>query len=163
MDESQPLNDGGSLSAEISEQMVLAKKVKPLWARKAIVEETIESLEAMETVQPGDYVCRGIHGELWGQKSDKLLEKYSPSEEVETVDGESAEEGKATQWRRFDPKPDAPPVRAIQRHEPFCVQTSWGLLRGKAGDYLVQSTTDLTDVWVVDQAIFEATYQYCAE
>jgi hypothetical protein len=49
-------------------------------------------------------------------------------------------------------------VQAAQIKVAFRVQANWGELSGKANDYVVRSTTDPTDVWIVDRTIFEASY-----
>jgi hypothetical protein len=36
----------------------------------------------------------------------------------------------------------------------------WGELKGKAGDYIVRSIEDTSDIWIVDRAIFEASYEF---
>ena len=52
---------------------------------------------------------------------------------------------------------------AAQVPHSFQVQTKWGLLTGKEGDFLVKNYEDRDndapeDVWIVDQTLFEATY-----
>jgi hypothetical protein len=62
----------------------------------------------------------------------------------------------------FDPKPDAPEVDATSIDRPFQVIAQMGTnLRGKAGDYVVRSTRDLADIWIVGSVIFEASYVRC--
>lgn len=146
------LNPSGKLLAEIEPLLFLALKTKPLWAKQVAEPQEIVSLEGREQVAAGDYVCRGIHGELWPQKLKKLQEKYVASDQF-TDDG----------WQRFDPKPAADPVQAAQISTAFRVQAHWGELTGKPNDYIVRSTTDLTDIWIVDKAIFEASYETCKQ
>lgn len=142
------LNPDGKLLAELEPQLFLAVKTKPLWANQVDEAQQVVSLEGREQVEAGDYVCRGVHGELWPQKSDKLLEKYIASGDID-ADG----------WQRFDPKPEAAPAQAAQVSHAFRVQAHWGELTGKPDDYVVRSTTDPTDIWIVDKAIFEASYE----
>ncbi len=148
MTEPQLLNPDGKLLAEIETQLFLAVKTKPLWAKRVEHAQEVVSLEGREQVSAGDYLCRGIHGELWPQKENKLFEKY-------TASGDFDDQG----WQRFDPKPDITPVQAAQIPSTFRVQANWGELTGKPNDYVVRSSTDPTDIWIVDQAIFEASYE----
>lgn len=148
MKESPLLNPDGHLLPEIVQQLFLARKTKPLWAKKVEVKQEISTLEGRLEVRPGDYLCRGIHGEYWPQKQVKLLDKYVPTDEFD-VDG----------WQRFDSKPDVAPVEVAQIETDFRVTAQWGELKGKSHDYVVRSTTDPTDIWIVDKAIFEASYE----
>lgn len=141
------LNPNGQLIPEIAARMFETRKTKPIWAKRVEAKREIETLEGRLVAATGDYLCRGIVGEYWPQKATKLLEKYVPSGEVD-ADG----------WQRFDPKPDATPVETAQVLKPFRVTAHWGELTGKAHDYVVRSKTDPTDIWIVDKAIFEASY-----
>ena len=129
-----------------------AKKTRPIWARMAEEDQTLTSLEGEEKVSAGDYICRGEAGDMWPQKEERLLSKYDATD---TVD----EEG----WRLFEPKPDSSGVMAAQVDHAFTVEASWGTLSGKPGDFAVKNYEDLDvaypdDVWIVDQALFAATY-----
>lgn len=48
------------------------------------------------------------------------------------------------------------PVRCIQIDEPFKVETLEGILKGKAGDYLMIGVKG--EMYVCDKDIFEETY-----
>lgn len=129
-----------------------AKKTRPIWARKAAEDQTVTTLEGEETVTAGDYLCRGEVGEVWPQKEERLLSKYQATD---TVD----EDG----WRLYTPNPDATGVMAAQVEHAFTVEATWGTLSGKAGDFAVKNFEDRDeaypeDVWIVDQALFRATY-----
>lgn len=50
-------------------------------------------------------------------------------------------------------------VWATQLDGPIDVQTDQGPIHGEAGDYLVANDDPTSDVWVVAQARFEATYE----
>lgn len=149
MNVAELLNPEGQLLPEIARRLREARKTKPIWGKRAEVAGEVETLEGRLQFQHGDYLCRGIVGELWPQKESKLLEKYVAS-------GQFDAEG----WQRFDPKPDSQPVEATQIDHPFRVLAHWGELTGKSGDYLVRSKTDPTDVWIVDKTIFDATYEF---
>jgi hypothetical protein len=133
-----------------------AKKTRPIRAKQLTKAQIVQTLEGTEEVPAGSYLCRGEAGDIWPQKEAELLKRYQPT-------GEADAEG----WQPFAPRPDAQGVMAIQFDHPFTVQTSWGKLSGKAGDYLVKNFADRNakspaDVWIVDQALFAATYERVA-
>lgn len=146
MSSSRLINPDGHLLDEFVARLFVAKKSKPLWAKRVETAQIVDSLEGRQQVKPGDYLCRGIQGECWPQSANKLNEKY-----VATDDWDGG-------WQRFDPRPDAAPVQAAQVHEAFRVHASWGELSGKPNDYVVRSSSDLSDIWIVDRTIFEASY-----
>jgi hypothetical protein len=130
-----------------------AKKVHPIWARQVENDGTVQTLEGKEEVSAGDYLCRGAADEIWPQSAANLEKKYDATDEVD-------EQG----WRKFTPKPDAEGVMAARVAHPFEVRASWGKLSGKAGDFLAKNFADRDvpypdDVWIVDQTLFEATYE----
>lgn len=141
------LNPNGVILPELAARMFETRKNKPIWAKQIERAHTVETLEGHLNANSGDYLCRGIVGECWPQKPEKLLEKYVARREFD-ADG----------WQRFDPKPDASSVEAAQLDTAFRVIAHWGELTGKAHDFVVRSRTDPTDVWIVDKAIFEASY-----
>lgn len=141
------LNPDGELLPELAARMFQTRKSKPIWAKRVEKSQIIETLEGRVEAHPGDYLCRGIVGEHWPQKAEKLLEKYVARNEFN-----------AEGWQRFDPKPDASSVEAAQFDTAFRVMAHWGELTGKAHDFVVRSRTDPSDVWIVDKAIFEASY-----
>jgi hypothetical protein len=143
------MNPDGDLLAAVATRMREARKTKPLWARRVETAQQIESLEGIQQLKAGDYLCRGIQGEYWPQAHKKLLETYNASGEHDT-DG----------FERFDPKPDGKWVQATTIDQPFRVVAKWGELKGKAGDYIVRSIEDTSDIWIVDRAIFEASYEF---
>ena len=148
MIDSPLLNPDGQLLPELAARLCEARKTKSIWAKRVEVTQDVDTLEGRLVAGPDDYLCRGIIGEHWPQKGQKLLEKYVPSDEFDAVG-----------WQRFDPKPEAAPVEAAQIDTPFRVTAQWGELKGKALDYVVRSTTDPTDIWIVDKAIFVASYE----
>ena len=150
MTDSPLLNEHGTLDSSIESQLRRFRKTKPMWAKLLHEPVEVQTLEGPEVVPAGAYLCRGIKGEPWGQSAEKVSQKYVPS-------GEPLDDG----WEKFLPHPDAPPVDATKIPTAFRVHTSWGELSGKPGDYLVRSTTDLTDMWIVDQSIFDSTYESC--
>jgi hypothetical protein len=143
------LNPDGRLHPAIVSGLRDARKTKSLWAKRLERASQIETIEGVVRAEVGDYLCRGIECEVWPQKEKSLLERYFASSHFD-------EKG----WQRFDPKPDLQPVQAVAMDHPFRVLARWGELTGKANDYLVQSKTDPDDIWIVDKAIFEASYEY---
>ena len=130
-----------------------AKKTRPIWVRPVATSTEVETLEGTESVEPGDVICRGEIGELWPQAIESLMSKYEPTDEFD-------EKG----WQKYTPNPDANGVMASVVNEPFQVHATWGVLQGKSGDFIVKNYSDRDvanpqDVWIVDRALFEATYQ----
>jgi hypothetical protein len=130
-----------------------AKKVRPIWAKKFDKDGTVKTIEGTEEVKAGDYLCRGEAGDVWPQTAKSLDAKY---EKAGDVDAEG--------WCKYVPRPDNQGVMAAQVPHPFTVHAQWGVLAGKAGDYLIKNFSDRDvsypdDLWLVDQNLFLATYQ----
>lgn len=130
-----------------------AKKVHAIWAKVAETEQTVETLEGTETMQAGDFLCRGAADELWPQTAASLEQKYDKTDEVD-ADG----------WRKYSPKADDQGVLAAQVSHPFEVKSPWGMLTGKSGDYIVKNYDEKDvdspeDVWIIDKDLFAATYE----
>lgn len=131
----------------------LAKKTRPIWAKRAERDQTVETLEGAEQVNVGDFLCRGEAGDVWPQTAERLQAKYMATDEM-------SEDG----WRKYVPHPDAKGVMAAQVDHPFVVNSAWGELSGKAGDYIVKNYEDHNasyprDVWIVDRRLFQDTYE----
>ena len=129
-----------------------ASKTGSVRARCAVTAELLQTLEGPVQVFAGEYICRGERGELWAQSAEALQRRY-------VAVGEYDSGG----WREFRPLPGGAGVLAIRLERPFQVELSRGVLRGKAGDFLVQEcSADESvfprDLWVVDADIFAATY-----
>jgi hypothetical protein len=130
-----------------------ARKTRPIWVRRLEHPETVKTLEGEEQVPAGNYLCRGEAGDLWPQKEERLTAKYELTDQVD-------DEG----WQKCLPKPDAAGVMAAQVPHAFQVQAKWGMLSGKPGDFIVKNYEDRgadnpEDVWIVDQGLFQATYE----
>jgi hypothetical protein len=131
-----------------------ARKTRSIWARMVERPLRVKTLEGEQDVPAGSMLCRGGAGDMWPQKPDRLAAKYTPTDEV-TSDG----------WRKYEPQPEGNGVMAAQVAHAFVVHhPEWGKFKGKAGDYLVKNAEDEptahpADVWVVDRALFEATYE----
>lgn len=130
-----------------------ARKTRPIWARELVEDQQVRTLEGLETVRAGHYLCKGEAGDIWPQTKEQLEKRYSATDET-LPDG----------WHKYLPRADAQGVLAVQLDQPFAVQTAWGQLAGKPGDYLVKNFQDRDvaypdDVWIVDQKLFRETYE----
>ena len=133
-----------------------AKKTRPIWARRLETAQTVKTLEGEEQVEAGHYLCKGEAGDIWPQTEKDLNKRYTATDDV-TADG----------WRKYQPHPDAQGVMATPIDHPFEVHATWGKLTGKPGDFLVKNFSDRetaypTDVWIVDQTLFQQTYESVA-
>ncbi len=150
-----------------------ARKTKPIWARAVQAEEIGKKFQtadhAIEKARPGYWLCAGVAGEPWFQSLEKIEGKYEPSGDVVKKFG-------------FDDKP-----RKYQIFKPKAATRNWvAQVRGPgiagffirpnydpahplyspAGGYVVrddvkdpyQAKPD--DVWLVQQALFESTYEF---
>ena len=93
----------------------------------------------------GDAILTGTAGESWPIAKAVFEATYAP-----------AEGSRMGQDGKFFKKPL--PVLAVQITEPFAVTASWGRLEGKPGDWLVQYDEVGRDFGIVDQVLFEQTY-----
>ena len=134
------------LLAELDGKWFHAVKNKGIVARKLDSDQVVDTLEGSVEAKAGNWLCKGVAGEPWPQKEEKLLSTYRPVGKLR--DG----------WVKFEPKPDARGVNAAQVDHGFKVEASWGMLSGKAGDYVCQDVDNPADVWIVDRSLFEATY-----
>ncbi len=153
-----------------------AKKTKPIKAKplSQIVSDVcvfnkflLQTIEGVQPLRPASIVCLGIEGEAWPQTKEALLKKYT----ITDIDPESG-------WLTCTPKPENS-VNALQITnseylsvaDEFSITALWGekqpngtfVQHGKGGDYVVQSTSDLKDVWIVARNVFESTYEVSNE
>ena len=142
------INPSFKIEKEIKAKLRRYRKVASVWALELTESVEVETLEGKELAGVGDYLCRGIANELWPQSKTKLLANYDPS----GVFDKDA-------WQRFDPKANTESVLAAQLDFPFQVASPRGELNGKPGDFVVVNSSDMADVWIVDQQIFAATYE----
>jgi hypothetical protein len=126
-----------------------AKKTSHLWAKRLEKDEIIETLEGLVSAKAGDFLCRGSGGEFWPQCAKRISEKYNPTGEVDKAG-----------FQKYLPESE---VMAAQVGHPFKVQTAWGELTGKPGDFILKNSEDTeieypASVWIIDKQIFTATY-----
>lgn len=126
-----------------------ARKTRPIWVRRVVNPQVVQTLEGDIEVQAGACLCRGVRGELWPQSEQSLEARYVPA-------GGPGADG----WRQYVPRPDAAGVLASQMNRPFRVQSRWGVLTGKSGDFLVKDYAHQDDAWLVAREIFLATYEW---
>ena len=129
-----------------------AKKMRPIWAKKLVLAQTVKTLEGEEQVEAGLFFCRGEAGDIWPQTEEDLNRRYTATHEID-----------AEGWQKYQPELNAKGVMATQIDHPFSIESSWGRLSGKAGDFLLKNFEDRdtaypADVWIVDQILFGRTY-----
>jgi hypothetical protein len=61
------VNPDRILVDEVALRLRPARKTKPLWAKQVDAPQQFRSIEAVQQLQAGDYLCRGIQGEFWPQ------------------------------------------------------------------------------------------------
>ncbi len=133
-----------------------ARKTVPVWARRVTAPEVVASREGDLQAKVGDFVCRGIAGEFWVQTEPTLRAKYGET-------GQTSLDDRGLEWTEFAPLPESSRVMAAEVGHPFEVHSSWGVLSGKEGDYLLKAWRDRdvefpADVWTVDREVFQTTY-----
>jgi hypothetical protein len=154
----------------------IASKTRPIKAKPLLslmVDRTVlsrflvDTLEGHEPLGDGSVICVGEAGDAWQQMPKKLLQKYDVTQI--DVDG----------WMVCTPKPDnsvncfevTSPASNIGVHSSkednnFTIVGQWGAVvdgeknvqTGTVGDFICQSRTDSTDVWVVRRKLFLNTY-----
>lgn len=134
-----------------------AKKTAGVWAREVTPEESplsIQTLQGAEVGKEGDILTMGVRGEVWFQNKEKFNKKYTlvPGKEKNTEYGF---------LQYFEPV--GGPVLVAQMDDPFTIQSPWGTLTGKKGDFVIKPLKEKNnlypdDVWLIDREIFEETY-----
>jgi hypothetical protein len=153
-----------------------ARKVKPILARPLEREELGKEFQtadhAVERAQEGYWLCVGIAGEPWFQKKDRIDSRYErQGEEVKQF----AFDTRPLQYQVLKPKGDtlnwAAQVQGTWKGktiQAFEIRPNYDMehpLVAPAGGYAVTDDTadpyrhDLKDVWLVQQALFESTYE----
>lgn len=141
---------------------IKAKPVNVIFNDISIINKfLLDTIEGHASLKAGSMICIGAAGEAWMQSREKLTAKYNLTD-IDT-DG----------WLTCQPKPENE-ADAVQIDHDFCVFAHYGedhvvdgqkrhVLFGKAGDWLLRSTKDKTDSWIVARSLFEATYEFLAK
>jgi hypothetical protein len=150
----------------------LARKTRPIWARPVEAEEIDKEFltadRAKEKARVGSWLCVGVAGEPWFQSLEKIEAKYeSDGLEAKTFKFDS----KPRTYRNYKPKgtvlnwvaqvkgPGIAGFEVRPRYDPDRP------LYSPAGGYVI--TDDVADpyrdkpkdVWLVQQSLFESTYE----
>jgi len=152
-----------------------ARKTKPIWARPITREEIGKDFQtadrAVETAREGAWLCVGVAGEPWFQSEAKIDAKYDRAEAVTktfSFDDEPHE------YFVYNPKGDVRNwVAQVQGNEiaGFSIHPGYDPkteLHSAAGGYVVKGDVadpyadDPDDVWLVQQALFDSTYEVIA-
>jgi len=131
---------------------IKVQKTSPVWAREAVKEQNIQTLEGAISIKPGEMICRGVEGELWAQNKEGFFAKYIDS-------GEKNDKG----WSKYLPDPQKT-LYAFELLDDRQLNIGSGILEGKKGDFIVTSCVPPVDFskdkcWIVKKEIFESTYK----
>lgn len=109
----EPENPNQSLLDEINDADAWfhARKTRPIWARKLVEAERVETLEGDQQVPAGQMLCRGEAGDIWPQSPERVADKYRATDEVD-------DQG----WQKYIPAPDSQGVMAAAVPHPFQVR-----------------------------------------
>jgi hypothetical protein len=150
----------------------LARKTKPIWARPVAPEELGREFQTAdhtkEKAREGYWLCVGIADEPWFQARDKIESKYEP-------DGEEAKkfgfDAQRRTYTKFKPKGKVRNWVAQVKGpgiEGFTIRPGYDPERplyAPSGGYVVKDdvadpyTDKPKDVWLVQKALFESTYE----
>jgi hypothetical protein len=149
-----------------------ARKTKPIWARELdaaeVGKEFATADHAIEIGRQGYWLCVGVAGEPWFQKPANVEAKYDLADEEEK---KFSFDGAPRTYRRFEPKHDARnwAAQINDSHiEGFFIRPNYDLehpLYSPRGGYVVTADVgdpyaiSLDDVWLVQQPLFESTYE----
>lgn len=149
-----------------------AHKTKAIWARPVAPEEVGKEFQTadhgMVRAHAGYWLCAGSAGEPWFQSKDKIDSKY---EYVDDEERRYTFDDVPRRYQLFTPRSDVSNW-AAQVKDPevdgFFIQPNYptdGPLYSPAGGYVVKDDADdpysgnPNDVWLVQQALFESTYE----
>ena len=149
-----------------------AKKTKPIWARAIDKEEIGKEFQtadhAVERAKGGYWLCVGVAGEPWFQKQEKIDTKYNH-------DGDEMKQfvfdSRSRTYHVYKPKENARNWVAQVKGPGiagFHIKPNYDMdhpLYSPAGGYVVTEDVadpyqaNLKDVWLVQEAIFDSTYE----
>jgi hypothetical protein len=150
----------------------LARKTKPIWARPVRADEVGQEFQTAdgvaEVAREGYWLCVGVAGEPWFQAPEKVRAKYERGdEETKQFAFDTARRtytvyrprGDTLNWVAQVTGPDV---------EGFSVRPAYDVERplySPAGGYVVKDHVAdpygerPDDVWLVQQSLFESTYE----
>lgn len=155
----------------------LARKTKPIWARPVTPEEVGKEFQTAdhvkEVARKDAWLCVGLAGEPWFQSREKIEAKYKPAEEkTKKFDFDT----EARRYRIYKPNETTRNWVAQVKGpeiEGFSIRPGYDptrLLYSPAGGYLVcdevpdpYQVVQTKDIWLVQQALFESTYELLPE
>ena len=121
-----------------------------VWIKPILSFHKVKTLEGLISSEKGDFLCKGIEEEQWVIKKEDLLRRYKPTG---TIDGE---------WMEYQPNPDACELWARELEEKTEIETTFGILSGRKGDYLLKETVtgnvEPLSYWIIKRSIFLKTY-----
>ncbi len=150
----------------------LARKTRPIWVREVAPGEVGKEFQTAdhvkEVAREGAWLCVGVAGEPWFQSREKVEAKYEPDGEEEKAFDFDA---KPNAYRKYKPK-------GLIRNwvarveglgiEGFFIKPGYDPTRplySPAGGYVVKEDAENPygvqpkDVWLVQKALFESTYE----
>src|SRR5258707_2854377 len=151
----------------------LARKTKPMWARRIEPAEVGQELQTADHVaqvaKEGFWLCVGVAGEPWFQAAERVGEKYERrAEEVRQF----AFDKQPRTYGVFHPR-EALLNWAAQVNDPavagFFIRPRYDPgrpLYSAVGGYVVKDhvsdpyTDKVEEVWLVQQELFDSTYEF---
>lgn len=150
-----------------------ARKTKPIWARAVTADEYGKKFQtadrAIQQAREGAWLCVGIEGEPWFQSPEKIDSKY---ERGLTEHKQFTFDDAPHEYIQFHPKPDQKNWAAqIQSPEikGFNIRPGYdpaNPLYSPSGGYVLKRDVEdpycdtPDDVWLVQQGLFESTYEF---
>jgi hypothetical protein len=150
----------------------VARKTKPIWARPVAPDEVGHDFQtidhATERATADRWLCVGIAGEPWFQSRDTIDAKY---DRTATERRRFSFDDSPRRYERFSPREDSRNWAAQIDDadiEGFVIQPSYptdGPLYAPRGSYVLTGDVadpyagEPIDVWLVQQRLFESTYE----
>lgn len=118
---------------------------------------SILGLEGEEVYPKGSVIVQGVHGEFYGMREKTFEKKYEhvSGNTYQVKDGEPIECLQYT-GKNMDTVMKFSPL-AVYNHGVLAIQSRWGNLEAKPGDYITKYGAE--DFGVVDRQVFKDTYE----
>lgn len=100
----------------------------------------VDTLEGTQKVNKSDIICKGQDGEIWNQPKSRLEEKYTKIKDD-------------AEWSEWKPKGEKVEAFKFEKGN-FKIDS----MNGKKGDWVLRDIKDKNDVWIVDNDLFNKTY-----